>query len=617
MATLAREDYRRRVYGCWLGKTIGGTLGAPHEGRQQLLDLAFYDPVPTGAVANDDLDLQLVWLAALREHGPGLDERTLGDAWRRHLVYPFDEYGIALWNLGRGLEPPLSGQFANHFGDCMGAPIRSEIWACVAPGCPGLGARYAYYDGCVDHSGEGIYGEMFLAALESAAFVCDDRDRLLDIGLGLIPPDCRTAGAVRLTRELHAEGLAWTAARERILAEWGHVNFTDAPQNIAFTILGWLWGEDAGDALCKAVNCGYDTDCTGATLGALLGLLHGPEVFDPKWAEPVGEEVVVGWGVVGCETPATLQELTDWTLAEAERMLAHHKMPLRLGKSGKLDPALLETLAADAVVAERLAHHGQTLHFSRELGGRQRDVYISLGGPPAMRPMEERKLELNFAGCRAGLLHGYGEHGWQVEALGCDNGHCHLLLKAPRRVQAHPAHRVSIDVGLASGPCELVLVPACGWRVAGPVAVPDALAALDHPPDVAGWRPVWTADHRLELDDGAETDRIYRVTTTLAIGDGRHARLVCATPELQRVWLDRDEVLVKREPTAFIPAAHRSGPGTATTAERWRSGEHTLQLLLAVRAGQPAVVHVFITRPADIQGPRLVPYDDLVIRMPG
>jgi ADP-ribosylation/crystallin J1 len=40
-------------------------------------------------------------------------------------------------------------------------------------------------------------------------------------------------------------------------------------------VLGLLAGEgDFGKSLCIAVNCGNDTDCTGATLGAPLGILY-------------------------------------------------------------------------------------------------------------------------------------------------------------------------------------------------------------------------------------------------------------------------------------------------------------------------------------------------------
>ena len=58
-----RQEYRDKVLGCWTGKNIGGTLGAPLEGRRELFDVTFYtqdlwgNPVP-----NDDLDLQLAWL---------------------------------------------------------------------------------------------------------------------------------------------------------------------------------------------------------------------------------------------------------------------------------------------------------------------------------------------------------------------------------------------------------------------------------------------------------------------------------------------------------------------------------------------------------------------------
>jgi len=59
MVTLNREDYRKKVLGCWMGKNIGGTLGAPFEWRRQVNAVSFYtqdlggEPLP-----NDDLDIQ-------------------------------------------------------------------------------------------------------------------------------------------------------------------------------------------------------------------------------------------------------------------------------------------------------------------------------------------------------------------------------------------------------------------------------------------------------------------------------------------------------------------------------------------------------------------------------
>ena len=39
---ISPEQMRDAVQGCFLGKNIGGTLGAPFEGQQKLLDISFY-----------------------------------------------------------------------------------------------------------------------------------------------------------------------------------------------------------------------------------------------------------------------------------------------------------------------------------------------------------------------------------------------------------------------------------------------------------------------------------------------------------------------------------------------------------------------------------------------
>ena len=60
---LNREVYRDKVLGCWTGKNIGGTLGAPFEWNEGPFDGSFYTQDLKGEPApNDDLDLQLIWL---------------------------------------------------------------------------------------------------------------------------------------------------------------------------------------------------------------------------------------------------------------------------------------------------------------------------------------------------------------------------------------------------------------------------------------------------------------------------------------------------------------------------------------------------------------------------
>ena len=318
---LSPDNYQARVMGCWLGKAVGGTLGMPFEGHDGPLDLDFYDPIPSEMLPNDDLDLQVVWACVLDQmDAPRVDRHLLSRAWLDHVEFPWDEYGVAIRNLKNGLRAPLSGSYDNWFSNGMGAPIRSEIWACLAPGNPALAAAYAYEDACVDHAGEGITGEMFFAALESLAFVESDTDALLDGALATLPPESLIRRAVEDTRVWWNEIRDWRAVRERILKSYGHENFTDATMNVAFTILGWLAGEgDFSRAICVAVNCGKDTDCTGATVGALMGILE-PDGIPQRWLAPIGRDLVLSPGIVALDAPATLDDFTDLVLDLAKRL---------------------------------------------------------------------------------------------------------------------------------------------------------------------------------------------------------------------------------------------------------------------------------------------------------
>jgi len=319
-------EFIDKVYACWLGKSIGGTLGMPFEGKRQMFNLTFYEPIPTQPVPNDDLDLQLLWLKALEERGPMITAHDLAQYWVKYVVVDWNEYGICKANLRLGLLPPLSGHFRNRWRHSNGAWIRSEIWACLFPGLPALAARYAFEDACVDHGvAEGTYAEVFTAVLQSAAFVESDRDRLLNIALSYIPKDCGVARSVKVAIDSWRKGLDWKAARELIVEASKDTGWFMAPQNVAFVILGWLYGDDDfGKAICTAVNCGDDTDCTGATLGALLGILRGTKGIPTKWREPISDEIR-NIAIGGFTPPRTLTELTQRVVRMTKLSLKAHK----------------------------------------------------------------------------------------------------------------------------------------------------------------------------------------------------------------------------------------------------------------------------------------------------
>jgi len=331
---LNAEAYKDKVRGCWLGKNIGGTLGAPFECKRGVWDIDYYtQDMSGGAWPNDDLDLQLVWLCAAERYGRSVNAEILGEYWLTYVVADWSEYGAGKNNLRKGLLPPLSGWYHNHNRDSCGCFIRSEIWACLHPGNPAEAVKYAYEDAIVDHSNEGVYAEIFCAAVQSAAFAENGRDTLIQIGLSYTPEDCGVRRAINTAVESHKNGLDWKAARKKVLqAEPGSFGMMhgygdrepepdvpigpkgyDAPSNIGIMIVGWLYGEgDFGKSLCIAAGCGEDSDCTAGTLGAVLGIIAGADGLPEKWLKPVGDGIktISIDRTKGAAIPGTVSDLT-------------------------------------------------------------------------------------------------------------------------------------------------------------------------------------------------------------------------------------------------------------------------------------------------------------------
>lgn len=311
---------RDKIMGCWMGKAVGGTLGQTFEGLAGPLTADFYHPVPTEMVPNDDLDLQVLYAVVMDGMPqPRVDRRVIATAWRDHVEFPWNEYGVGMRNLAEGIQPPYTGSFDNWFTCGEGAAIRSELWACLAPGDPDLAAAYAYEDACFDHDGDGVIAAQFLARLQSLAFEEDDPDTLLDAALAGIDPASGIARVVRDTRSWVAEGHDWIEVRRRIMERYGCSDFTDVRPNTGFMVLGWLAGRDFSERILICNNCGEDTDSSTATLGALLGIID-PTSIDQRWLAPIGRNLVLNQEISGITPPDTLDGFTDLVIGLRERL---------------------------------------------------------------------------------------------------------------------------------------------------------------------------------------------------------------------------------------------------------------------------------------------------------
>lgn len=347
--------YIKKLSACYLGKAIGGTLGMPFEGKPDTNTIEYYTPIPKEMCGNDDLDLQVVWLETLLKTGFPVNRYHLSQAWR-HLNFGPDEYCIALHNLRNQIYAPLSGAYGNKFNNGMGAAIRSELWAAIAPGEPRLAVALAREDACVDHCGSGISACVFLTAIESAAYTEHNTEKLIETGLSFISSDVRFTTAIRDTVAWWKESGQLFDVREKILKKYACDNWTDVTINVSLIILAWLAGEgNFGKSICCAANCGYDADCTAATLGALLGILN-PNGIEKKWFEPIGNKLVISPQILGIRTSETMMGLCEKICAVSKRCSDYYRpethvsdIPINICRKADqipiwtADPAILQT----------------------------------------------------------------------------------------------------------------------------------------------------------------------------------------------------------------------------------------------------------------------------------
>lgn len=397
---LNRKEYEDKVYACWLGKNIGGTIGAPYEGTREMLDIPGFATPEGVALPNDDLDLQLVWLHAMEELGPyAVTPQSLGDMWLSFITPWWNEYGICKANMQRGLIPPLSGQYKNSWKNSNGAWIRTEIWATLLPASPDAAVKYAYYDASVDHGhAEGTYAAAFIAAVESAAFVVSDIRELIEIGLKRIPDESRVAKTIALLLKLYDSGKPWQDARNAIQQANSDIGdgWFEAPSNVGYAMLGILYGEgDFKKSMITAVNCGDDTDCTAATVGSILGIMGGTKAIPDDWKKHIGDSIVTISLAAGTlhHLPKTCTELTEHVIKLAPHTLFANRSTVEITDQATDD---IESIA-DALNSTRLKAffkerkpHSYTVSFNHSL------AEVSFDKSPDISPLESIDVSIRI-----------------------------------------------------------------------------------------------------------------------------------------------------------------------------------------------------------------------------
>ena len=336
-----KERLKDKIHGAWLGRICGCMLGKSVEGvrtndlipflketnnypmhryiyRSDLknIDLSKYkfnfgseiyaDEID-GMLVDDDTNYVVLAQQIIDIYGRDFTPYDVSKAWL--YFQGKDAYctaeRVAFCNFVKGYEPPQSAMYKNPYREWIGAQIRGDYFGYINPGDPKLAAQMAWRDASISHTKNGIYGEMFAAAMIAVAAVTNNVEDIITLGLAEIPQTSRLYESIMSVFDMYKKGAPKDDCVRMIHEKYDEHSshgWCHTISNAMIVAAALLYGEgDYTRSVCMAVETGFDTDCNGATVGSILGMANGREAISDMWSTPINNKLhtsIFGVGTV-------------------------------------------------------------------------------------------------------------------------------------------------------------------------------------------------------------------------------------------------------------------------------------------------------------------------------
>ena len=244
---------------------------------------------------DDDTNYMVVALRLLQWHGRDFTSEHMAYTWlgtQMKNAYCTAER-IAYRNFVMGYLPPESAQYKNPYREWIGAQIRGDVFGYINPCDPQTAADMAHRDASISHIKNGIYGEMWVAAMLAAAFGCNDVEKIIRRGMAEIPANSRTYKAIDNILNMYHNGVSMEDCFADIHSRWDERNghdWTHTVSNAEIVAAALMYGQnDYSLSVGLAVQTGLDTDCNGATVGSIMGVMLGYNALPTSFTERVND----------------------------------------------------------------------------------------------------------------------------------------------------------------------------------------------------------------------------------------------------------------------------------------------------------------------------------------
>lgn len=340
-STYEKNTLEDKIHGAWMGRICGCMLGKPIEGirtnelipflketnnypmhrytyRSDLTEeilgkynFAFrgrsYADEIDGMPVDDDTNYMIMAQEIIKTFGRDFTPFDVAIAWLKYQgkdAYCTAER-VAYCNFVKGFYPPESAVYKNPYREWIGAQIRGDYFGYINPGNPELAAEMAWRDASISHVKNGIYGEMFVAAMIAVAATTNDVEKIVLGGLAQIPYTSRLYESVMSIVEAFKSGVSQQKCFDGIhdkYNEYTEHGWCHTISNAMIVVAALLYGRgDYGKSICMAVETGFDTDCNGATVGSILGMANGIHSIPEYWMKPINDTLhtsIFGIGTV-------------------------------------------------------------------------------------------------------------------------------------------------------------------------------------------------------------------------------------------------------------------------------------------------------------------------------
>jgi ADP-ribosylglycohydrolase len=260
----------------------------------------------TYVTPDDDINYMILGMLILEKKGLAFTKDDLANFWMRNLptLWAWGPERTVLVKAAIHLLAPEFGESPaewaeswNPSDEACGAAIRVDAYGYACPGRPALAAELAWRDSSFTHRRTGIYGAMFIAAAIAAAFVVDKPLDIFETALKFVPRHSRFHEIVSDCFQIVADSSDWLEGYEKINMRYGQYRHCSLYQECGLLINTAHFATNIGDALCKQVSQGCDTDCFGKLSGSIMGAYFGQGYLEERWLTPFNDDLRTSLGI--------------------------------------------------------------------------------------------------------------------------------------------------------------------------------------------------------------------------------------------------------------------------------------------------------------------------------